>query len=403
MVTEHQSARTGTRTLSVECRRSINEFSEHTWDSVASKQGLFWTHRFFQVVEKSGVEQAEYYYLVFSDGDKPVGSAVLSAFDVSLALLLPSLFQNLVQSVRRFFDGFLRIRILFCGIPVSIGKHTIAVADNSYLNEIMIAISDEMHSIAERNNIHYLCLKEFQEPEHIFFSPLKRLGFFKANSIPRFTLDIRWPDFGSYLSSLRHSYRRLILKSLNKLSNQSRTQGISAYDPELPSGPSLVTVDTNTLSSSQFHQLYLQVMKRTPTKLEILDQSFFDCLSYNLHEQLVQLAVVDGPTPLAVAILCLHDRTLTFLFVGIDYERRDECDAYLNLLSGIIAYGIEKGCTTIDLGQTSHWLKQRIGGNPTSMYFFFKSRRRFIHALLRILNGVLFPPTRLQQLRVFRS
>ncbi len=400
--TSNETSGIDANALRVVCQTSIDQISAELWDSVNGPKGLFWTHRFLRAVEHSGVEQSKYHYLMFYDAEELVGTAVLSCFVVSLDMFMPSLMQKTIRLLRHLRRSFLRLRVLFCGLPLSVGKHTIAIVDPAYNEAVMERLCREMQSIAEHHGIRYLCLKEFAEAEADLGIPFERRGFFKALSLPRLSLDIRWPDFDAYLQSMRHTYRRHVRQSLARLDNRGQTIALRPYDKESSYPPSLVTAPIDGYLASLQHKLYLEVINRVPIKLEILNESFFRNLSQYCRDDLVLLAVVEETTPHALAIVSVYDRTLTFVFVGIDYAHRDQHHAYINLLTGMVAYAIEHDCHTIDLGQTSYWLKQRLGGTPTQVYFFFKSRQPVVHALLRLLNPLLFPRTRLPHLRVFR-
>jgi len=380
---------------------SIDQVSPEEWDRVGSRHGLFWTHRFFRTLEVSGVENATYHYVLMYDDDRLVGTAVLSSFVVSLDLLLPLVVQKSCRVVRRILPRFLRIRVLFCGVPISIGKHTIAFAEPEFAHIVVAKVAELMNEIAAREGIRYLCFKEFAERDVALCVPLERLGFFRANSVPRVFLPIRWTSYDAYLRDMRHGYRRPILSSLKKLGPKWRIWS----DEEAPRSEGVcLRLDIGRVCSpTGFHELYLQVMNHTVVKLETLNAKFFEMLFEHMREDLNLLLLEHDGRILGAAILTKYHGTLTFLFVGFDYVHRDEHAVYLNLLNGIVRHAIETGCRLLDLGQTSYWLKQRLGGQTEPMYFHFRCRSRLLHTLLKVSRGILFPPTALPRLRVFRD
>lgn len=197
--------------------RSIHEVDEALWDSINAEQDLFHTHRFIRAVEDARVENSRFWYLLFYQREELVGTAALSAFVVSLDLFVAGILRKLAGSIRRFFPGFLKIKVLFCGLPISIGKHCLAISDFSRSGEIFDLLVQEMLEIGRAENLRFMCVKEFLEGEMPMVERLAEYRFFRAWSIPYVSMKIRWPDFQSYLTAMRHSYRRQILHGLKKL------------------------------------------------------------------------------------------------------------------------------------------------------------------------------------------
>jgi predicted N-acyltransferase len=398
MTTTEQLATGNLRTVVVS---SIEKVTAEEWDGVGARQGLFWTHRFFRALEASGVENATYHYVLMYDHERLVGTEVLSSFVVSLDLLLPMAVQNLCRFVRKLLPNFMRIRVLFCGVPISIGKHTIAVIDPAYADAAMSGTAAVMEDIAVRDSIRYLCFKEFAERDIAICLPLERHGFFRANSVPRVLLPLKWASYDAYLHDMRHGYRRAVLNSLQKLGEHWRIWAREETPP--PGGVHLRLDDGQVCAPLTFHGLYRQVMDHTVVKLETLNAQFFERLFAEMRDDLKVLVLQCDGEVLGAAIIAHWQKTLTFLFVGFDYERRDQHAVYLSLLNGIVRYAIDSGCNTIDLGQTSYWLKQRLGGQAEPMYFYLKCRTRILHTALRSCRRLLFPATDLPRLRVFRD
>jgi hypothetical protein len=101
------------------------------------------------------------------------------------------------------------------------------------------------------------------------------------------------------------------------------------------------------------------------------------------------------------ALLAEDNESLVFLLVGLDYNNRDAYDVYFNLIYTILAIAIQNKAKRLDLGQTSYYLKQRIGGTCSPVYFYIKSRKRIINYLLKRFRVILFPETKISEHNVF--
>jgi predicted N-acyltransferase len=371
--------------LRVEKRRSICEVPEEEWDGLNAPYGLFHTHRFLRAVEE-GSGGVSFWYLLFYEGDRLVGSAPLSLFGVRLDLFLGQTPQRLVAAIRRIWTSFLLPKILFCGLPISIGKHTIAFAEDVDPHALLDRLVEEMDAIARTEHVGLLCVKEFEQEDLPGVGALPRNGFLCVPSLPYARLPLRWDSFDSYLGGMRHGYRRAVLRSLRKLGDAR-----------------LVVGGEEVCSADRFFVLYLNVMERATTKLEILTREFFRRLYGRCGEDLRVIALLDGNEVLGAALCMVDGRRMTFMLVGLDYTARDAHDVYFNLIYGIVRNAIETGCTVLDLGQTSNWLKSRIGADFVSESFYLRAESGAVHRILALLRPVLFPEVLPPAIRVFRD
>ena len=397
-----QPANSGS-SFTVQIVRSINEIEPALWDAINAPHGLYWTHRFFKSIESSGVMDASYWYIMFYQDGNLVATAVLSDFIVSLDLLLPMFIQHICNHIRRIRKSFMKLRILFCGIPLSIGKHTLSVSTSTSKRQVIKELHYRMEQIARCEGINYLCWKEFPESESYITKELIVLDYIKALSIPRMTLNIRWPTWEVYVQEMRHSYRRKIYQSLQRLGKHKILSPIGNDDNIKVTYPRLIVSEFKLNHASRMNQLYQEVMKRSTTKLEILNLAFFERTAMHMTDDLVFIGLEDENNIQGAALLGKNGNWLNFLLVGFNYECRDRYQTYFNLLNGIIAYGIKKGYKLIDLGQTTYDIKSRLGGESEEMYFCLKPLSTVTRFILRFLSKLLFPKTHIPSRRVFHN
>jgi predicted N-acyltransferase len=244
-------------------------------------------------------------------------------------------------------------------------------------------------------------VKEFLEHNKELGVQFLKEGFFLANSIPYMSMDIRWHNFSAYITSLRHSYRRHILRSLHKVKCEEPVIIHSdEYDGNSPR-ITWVLSEPGWMSPQQYHHLYMKVMERTKTKLETLNEDFFTELFKDAsHYQL--LSLVERGNILSSALLVPHGDTLTFMLSGRENDK-DEYDSYFNLVYGIVALAIQCGCKKLKLGQTAYWVKQCVGGLPEQELIYFASRRPVIHRILKSLRNVIFPELTVKTVEIFHK
>lgn len=403
--TSHPSSRRsgrGVLQLSVGVYRSINEIEATIWDSVCAPFGFSATHRFIRTLEESQVVDAKYYYLLVWLDDEPVGAAALTGFRVSLDLLNSKL-RKVIRLARMIWPRFLTLPILFCGTPISIGRHCLCSKYKNLDAAVIESIVNFMERTAALDSMAVLCAKEFPAGGLERFAHFAQRGFFCSPSIPRIRLGVRWSTFAEYLAEMRAGYRRQIISSLSKVRWTNLQPEFSDGNPNKQKGVYLEVRRPAPSQAPIFATLYAQTMSRVDSKLETLNEAFFQHLFDACGADLDLLLLKHSDAVLGAALLNCQNRTMHFLLVGVDYSTRDEYDTYFNLLNGIIALAIERSCDLVDLGQTTYHAKARFGGKPEEVNIYLKARRRSLHLLLKASRPLLFPAVGLRPLRVFRA
>ena len=390
--------------LKVQSFNSIKEIDKLLWNSINKNQDIFHSYEFLCSVEESKIEDSKFWYFIVYFKGKPIGSAVLSTFSVLLDLFTNKIIQKIANLIRKKIPNFLKIRVLFCGIPISIGKNTITILNGFFLRNFIYEVVMQMEKIADQYGINFLCFKEYKEDEVKWLDELNEFGFMKLDSLPYVNMQVRWSTFDKYLNSMRHNYRRQIKDSL--FNTTAKHPVIREYhsSTDLSSqSETLMLFKPSEFDHQKFFKLYLHVMDRAKTKLEILTEDFFKNVFERLDNKSMILAVVKDNSIIGAAYLVLDSSKITFLLVGLDYNYRDYHNVLMNLLYGIVQIAIDRKCNNIELGQTSYELKQRIGGKCTDEYLFLKSSSLVLNTIIRIFKPLLFPKTIINNRRVFKG
>jgi predicted N-acyltransferase len=384
----------------VKTHSSILEISAELWDSILLPIDIFHTHRFIHAVESATVENSQCWPVCFYEESKLVATAVLSVFRVDLGTFLGEKSKGWIGWARRRIPHFLQPKILFCGLPVSLGQHNLIIARPVSTVWVLKALDEKMQEIANQTQVDFFILKEFDQESALKFGVLKKLGYFIGDSIPYMNMDIRWTSFDAYLNELRHTYRRQLKKALKKVAP------ISVAAPSVTVPPLQALVRFNhweVCPPSLFYDYYLKVMERAKTKLEVLNLSFFEHCFEKLREDMTLVTVEKGAEVLSVGLLFHHAPYLTFALVGNKYEKYPEVDPYFNLIHAMIALAIKENIQQLKLGQTAYWVKQRLGGQPSGRILFFKAKNRFTHFILKAMRKILFPNTQIPSFHVFKK
>jgi hypothetical protein len=314
--------------------------------------------------------------------------AAFFAMEVSLDLLAPRWTRSMVRCARRWAPTFLKLPVLFCGLPVSFGRSCLRFREHAPVAELARIVDATMQQIAHEQRIDLLCLKEFDDHEGTQLSCLTELGYCTARSLPACTLPLPWKSFDHYVAAMRADYRRQVRRTL--LSGEEAGLCLRKTNCLQPVIPRMV-------------ELYAQVMDRADHQLERLAPLFFNTLSRHLEPHIHALLVEQDDLLKAFALILKGPKVDTFLLTGFDERVSAGSQLYPNLVLFVIKDAIESAARQLEMGQTSYPLKTRLGGQLTSRTIYLRSRSAWRHRLLQVATPLLFPPTITPRRRVFRN
>lgn len=202
-----------------------------------------------------------------------------------------------------------------------------------------------------------------------------------VNTLPTLELNHNFNSWKDYYQNLRSDYRRRVKRAIRQFENVRETS------------------TSCTKFTSQHYRLYLNIMQKTPTKLEILSFEYFKCLP----EIFVLNSYYDKDKLLCWNIVCESPEQLFFFFGGLNYQKRDEFNSYYNNLIAILKHAFAKNYKSIELGQTADIPKNRVGARQVSKKMFLSHSRKFICFLLQKFAFLLEYRKQYPKLHVFKD
>lgn len=372
--------------LDIRVYRDIDEIDAAEWDALLGSEDLLMSHRFIRACQQARIENAEFWHLVIKKDDEVVGIATLHRIIVNLELLSNGLTRKLVRRMKSVWPNFFRLPVLFCGLPISSGQPCLKISSEVDFNHAFGAVIEVMERIAASTSTRLLCFKEFAPEDSKQMDFALSRGYFRAFSLPSCSIALPFDSFSSYIASMKSSYRRQVQSTLRaRRETGLRVRRLDAADAQ---------VET-------IFALYSQTSRRAQQRLETLNAEFFRLLDVCLRNQAkVVLIELDG-RPLAMAVMLFAGNVATFLFAGMEDERKPEWQLYQNLLLDVVASAIDAGATRLELGQTSYAMKSRMGAEESPRYLYLRYRGAVKHSLLRRFSSVLFPKYEYPRRRVF--
>ncbi len=116
----------------------LSEVPAATWNSLLAGQATVYGTDFWGVIEDSGLNDIHCRYILVSDDDgNPMAAAGFYTITTDIAIFAPRWLRRLLIGVRRLIPGFLRVRILECGTPITLVSRPYAArpgADDSAIS-----------------------------------------------------------------------------------------------------------------------------------------------------------------------------------------------------------------------------------------------------------------------------
>lgn len=299
------------------------------WDALADS--LYQKKSFLAHSEKYQFSKQKY-YLLFSE-DELIGGAIVFSYKVNLLTFIGGRY-------------FVNMRII--AVPVSVDSSGL-IGDCKFYPEILNYIFKK-----EKGLILALNYKEKIE--------LKNIA--ETKTLPGCILKDCPESYEQYIKMMRHPYRRRVKLAQKKGAEiVFKTESCNAF-------------------TGEHYRLYLEIIKKTDTKLEVLSKNFFVHLNTNFR-----LSSAYFKNKLVAWNITVKDsETLYFLFGGIDYKYRDKFDSYYNNLLHIIKGGIVQGCSNINLGQTAEISKNRLGAEFYEKKMFLYHKNLIVRSILKLLK-----------------
>ncbi len=186
-------------------------------------------------------------------------------------------------------------------------------------------------------------------------------------TLPTILFNSDFADIQSYKKALRHPYRRRINNAISKFND-------------------VVSIKSSCSEfTHQHYAMYLDIIKRTTTKLEVLSYNFFK----NLPSNFILNTHYNKETILAWNICEISSDILYFFFGGINYDKRDQFNSYHNNLLSIFLYAINNNYKTIDFGQTAEISKLRLGGAYSERRMFLYQKNGLIMFFIKIFKRLI--------------
>lgn len=351
------------------------------WYDLCPKDILGMDPEVLGIVQRTLSNQCRCWALVLKDEKQQlVGCAALCVFPVELIETNLRVVIRLRDLVRRFWPAFLRMNVVFCGLPVPSGSSHLVVKDDADVAAVLEAVEQKMRVLAKEHRGRLLVFKELNDWAGPIGATLSAQRYVSAGIPPMHLFERAFADFGDYMKALKSRYRQQITRSQKKLAQ-------AGFEVVQGRGSRFFNEHFN----AHVYSLYVEVQQRAERKLELMTAAFFHEMAAHLDDEVLLTVIRREGRACAFTFSITRGRTHYNMYSGLDYALISEGDLYFNLFYHDMDRAFRDGVTSMHLGQTSDGFKSRLGTRAEALWFFAKSPSALINRILHQIAPLIFP------------
>jgi predicted N-acyltransferase len=337
---------------------SIDAVDPNEWDSIVRERDVLNTHAYQTAIERSGVNDFRYSYLLFRREGTLVAHVSVGIFTFGLDVMLQDPLKSIFARIKRRFPSFLRVTLIECGHPTALGT-TFALADQTDMPEILPLFNKEMERLAREQKTSLLAVRDISDADQKLFAPLLRFGYRDTPNMANTLLHLPQKTFEQYLDDLVARRRREI------------KQRMKVFEAE---GCTVEKIYDFAGCAEQLHSLWVQTFRQaTEYQREVLTVEYFRGMAKLLGKRAFVLLCRKGGRPIGFTMLLDAGDTLISTYCGLDYELNRSTYTYFVLFYRSIAEAISMGKEWLELGITNYNPKIEVGALPEPISIYARS------------------------------
>lgn len=366
---------------------SIHNVPKEQWNHVLAGHSCTQSHEFWDVVERSDLNDFTYHHAIFyDDADNPVALASFYSITTDIAIFAPAALRNILLKIRRLFPNFLMFRMLECGTPITISKPFVAINAGSQA-EVIKSLGALLLGIAKKQGHFLIVVRDF-EPESDDLQPaFKNLGFHLVDSLPTTYLEIAWATHDEYVSSMKSYYRSKLLKHLNINQQQGVRHDLRA--------------DFADLAEVLYAQWRVVHDNASEYQREILTPGFYRSFSSRLGASSKVLLFYRQDELIGHALLLMDGEMLRWLYFGRNDAINDSLYIYVG--NAVIETAILLGAKRLELGLTTYAIKKDLGAYMSPIMLALRSPSSIINPFVGMFYPLLNHTPEIQNKNIYKS
>ena len=292
--------------------------------------------RYYELLEDSLREQFSYRYFVLqheATGDW----AVQPFFFVQQDLLagLPAAVRSLAAPIRRWWPGFLKLRMMMIGCAAGEGEL------DRMQPWIAVALRDAIAAYRPQANASIILWKDFPASHRALLGDLVNDGFQRVPSMPAARLTLDFANFEDYMMTrLGRVFRKNLRRKFRALENA-------------PPLTMEVLTDVSDIVD-EILPLQLQTFHRSEFKFEELNRDYFRLVGQRMPDRARFFIWRQNGRIVAFNLCFVHEGVLHDLGVGLDYTVALDLHLYFVTWRDVIQWCLLNGVRTYHTGPLNY-------------------------------------------------
>ena len=357
------------------------------WDALACSGSVAMSRAFWQLIERSGMNDFTYRYLVLYRESQAVAIAGVYTVTTDIAIFAPPSIRKLLDGIRRLFPNFLKWKMLECGTPITISSPPFIRRPGVSDDAVVDALNAELRSLARREGCLIIVVRDFEPNAQHLKTSFARHGYHWTDSLPNTYMNVRWRTVGEYHASMRSYFRSKLLK------HQKRN---------LTAGVRHELVDDFAHLADTLCAQWMEVHEHASEfQREVLTPAFYRDLPAAMGDRVKVLLFYRGDAWVGHALLLMDGDMLRWLYVGREVAQNDSL--YIYIAATVVEAAIDLGAKRLEMGLTTYSIKQDLGAEVVPIKLAIRASWGLINPFVGLGYAVLNKVPRPTPRQVFKS
>lgn len=352
---------------------TVEKISKEDWKEVFPDE-LLKSHTLFRTMEEAFAGTVKYHYLCVYKGNRIISIFPCFEYSLNLDVVSSAKFQSRINKIRQYKKGFFSVKVFVLGSYIATCEEYIGIR-KGFESEDFSVVPEEIGRKSKELGCPVLMIKEVPQSRLRAIKEIFK-DFTFVDSLPNSYVPVSC-DFRPYPSALtRKSRQRFNRAKRDFEKNKLRFELVNDF-----AGYASIACS-----------LYLNVLEKSNTKFERLNEEFFEKVNQHFKEESFLLLIKDRQDKiLSVELVLKCKKKLIPIYIGIDYTYPDVKCLYFNTIAHSIEFAEENGLDYVVLGQNNYFPKALSGAIIERGYLGFCSPVFAYSFIIRKFFNKLFP------------
>lgn len=353
---------------------SINAIPKADWDNLFGRD-IAEGFGYQKTLEEAGLQGFSFAYLLGRRNGRLIAIIPFFIMDFSFATLMPQVLRQVIASIQKKFPRFLRAKVLFVGMPTA-EEFYLGIEKNEDLNTLLDKTLEEFRAFCKKEKIIGVAFHNLSPNNRPIIEYLKHKKFFKMETLPTTSINIKADSWEGYVSGLSKNTRKDLRRKLKKTASVPlRTE---------------IREDIKDIYR-EVYKLYLNNFNGSDVRFETLTPEFFLNICKNMPGVAKYFLTFIGDKLAAFNLCLIKEENFIDKFIGFDREAAYQYHLYFTTFCHNLDWCIKNRIKTYQPGVSDYYPKIRLGAELIPLYIYSKARNPCLHLFLKAIAKFIEP------------